>query len=253
MNLRKAYNNSLELEKINRKSYTETILLEADIAILPEIIKQYIRNCGYLNKSRIINGKIIWANVYHRSNYKGKFRKLHYYQFNSVVKESRIVYINAKIIELIEKYQGGIGTWLMVLFKIFKLINIKNKKEINESVLATLLSDFIVFPTYFLLPNVKFELIKSNELKVEFTHNKTTVSGIFYFSESGEITKFETNNKYYSENGKDFKKVKWIGCSDKYIERNGIRTPSIYTALWEMENGKDVYFKGEIKEIIYNI
>lgn len=253
MNIRKAYNNSLELERIDRKSYIETILLESDIAILPEILKKYMKNCGYLNKSKIINGKILWDNVFHRSNHKGNFRELKYHQFNSVVKVSRLVYIDVKFLELIEKYQDGVGSWLMVLLKFIKMINIKNKREINETALVTLLSDFLIFPTLFLLPNVKFESIASNELRVEFTHNDSTVSGIFYFSENGEISKFETNNRYYSENGKDFKKVKWIGRSENYIERNGIRTPSVYTALWEIENEKYEYFKGEIREIIYNI
>ena len=64
-------------------------------------------------------------------------------------------------------------------------------------------------------------------------------------------SRFETYDRYYSENGKDFKKAKWIGNCSNYFEKNGIKTPKNYSASWEFEATSFEYFNGEIEEIKY--
>lgn len=231
----------------------KSALTENDIAHLPNQLKKYLNHCGYLHKDKIINGQIYWSTAYHKRNQKSNWSKLNYFQFNSVHDISRFVYIDAGIVKLIEKYQNGYGTWKMVLLKFLKLIDVKNIKEINESALVTLLSEFPFFPTLFLSDGLKFNSIDDNTLEATINHNKNIVRGVFFFSESGELLRFETTDRYYSENGKDFNRVKWIGTCENYIERNGIKIPSKFTAKWQFEKGEFEYFQGQIEEIKYNI
>jgi len=233
------------------------IITERDIAALPEPVQKYFRHCGYLGKEKMINAEVEWKDVYIKMSADKKWISLDCYQFNSVPEPTRIVYMKSSILGVFpfegrDKYQDGHGNMLIKLLKIIKVADAKGK-EMDESALVTILAETLIIPTYALQDYIKWYAIDSNTVKALIKYNGTEVSGLFYFNEQGEIIRFQTDDRYYSEKGTKYKKVKWSGVLGNYIEKNGIKFPSDFRAIWHNEEGDFEYFKGTIADIKYNI
>lgn len=72
------------------------------------------------------------------------------------------------------------------------------------------------------------------------------ILGTFYFNESFEITKLETNDRFFSSKEGNYEKTKWTVLVDNYVKKNGYRFPESIRAIWNRQNGDYEYFKGNI-------
>ncbi|MFA6506754.1 MAG: DUF6544 family protein [Treponemataceae bacterium] len=253
MELKKAYLDSIEAGKINPDKPSKQRITEKTIADAPELIKNYLRKCGYVDKPAIRNGEIHWENSFHRKNSKSAFEKLSYKQFNSVINVSRNVYIKSKITELLEKSVNGVGKWQITLMRFFKLIDLDDASLLAKSTLAMLLFEFSLLPSFFLMDGVTYGEQTDDSIVVNFIAGTVAVSGTFYFGNDGMITRFETDDRLYAENGKALRKVRWIGKIEGYTEDDGITHPAKVVESWELEQGEFDHFKGEIGDIVFNV
>lgn len=227
---------------------------EDDIAHLPRVVQNYFRYCGYLGKSKLMHAEIIWTDVYHKRNKKSNWMKLNYYQFNSAYKPIRIVRIYAKLMGVIsmdiaEEYIKDKGYWRMKLLKKINLIDVKGIPELNLTGLVTFLSEALILPTIAIAPYISWTEIDEFNAKAVLKYNNIEVGGIFTFNSMGEFVRFETVDRYNSEDGKKYEKCKWIGVCSDYSEREGIKFPTLFKASWETDEGNFEYFSGRIKEI----
>lgn len=230
------------------------VITEEDIGKLPTPVKKYFRYCGYVGKNKMMNAEILWHEAYHRRTQKSNWMKLSYYQFNSAFVPTRIVHIYTRLIgiipmNIIEKYQDGIGSWQMKVLKTISLIDVKAIKELNESALVTFLSEALLVPTIALQPYITWFEVDCYTAKAMIKYNGNEVSGIFRFNERGEFIEFETDDRYNSENGKIYNKCKWLGMCSNYTEKNGVKYPTEFKAVWKTDEESFEYFNGKIKEI----
>jgi len=232
------------------------IITENDIEPLPEPVQKYFRYCGYTGQEKMNNAEIEWEDVFFRISANKKWMSLKCYQFNSVPEPTRIVYMKSRIMGIFpfegrDKYQDGHGNMLIKLLKVIQVVDAKSK-EMDESALVTVLAESLLVPTYALQHYIKWTAMDLKTAKAEIRYNNSKVSGLFYFNDNGEFTRFETDDRYYSEKGTEYKKLKWSVIADNYIEKNGIRFPSYCKAIWNTEEGDFEYFKGTITNIKFN-
>lgn len=233
------------------------VITENDIAGLPEPVQKYFRHCGHLGKEKMANAEITWKDVYFKNSPHKKWMSLKCYQFNSVPQPTRIVYMKSSLMGLFpfegrDKYQDGHGNMLIKLLKVIPVVNARSK-EMDQSALVTVLAESLIVPAYALRDYIKWTSLDANSAGAEIEYNKSRAGGIFYFNDSGEFTRFETGDRYYSENGKDYERKKWSAVAANYILKNGIRFPSYFKAVWHTGEGDYEYFKGTITGIRFNI
>lgn len=238
-------------------SHKNELIMEKDIADLPEPVQKYFQYCGYLGKEKMTNAKIEWKEACIKMGPDKKWMKLDCFQFNSVPEPVRIVYMKSNLLGLFpfegrDKYQNGHGNMLIKFLKMIKIADAKGK-EMDASALVTILSEALLIPTYALQDYIEWTEMDSNTAKAILRDNGTEVSGLFFFNDLGQLLRFETEDRYYSEKGKEYKKVKWSAVLSDYVEKNGIRFPTHAKAIWHFENGDFEYFKGTITNIKYNI
>jgi len=255
--MKNLYLSEVQKELTKYSSSAPDIITESDIASLPELVREYFRHCGYVGKEKMINAEIEWKNVYMRMSPGKKWLKVNYIQFNSVPEPTRFAYIKSRIFGLFpfegrDKYQDGHGNMLIKLMKIIKVADAKGK-EMDESALVTILAEALLIPAYALQDYITWTAIDSDTAKAVMKYSGSEVSGRFYFNDKGEFIRFETDDRYYSEKGKEYRKVKWSGVAANYIEKNGVKFPSDFRAIWHTEEGDFEYFKGTIADIKYNI
>ncbi len=187
---------------------------------------------------------------------KNKWIRLDCYQFNSVPEPTRIVYMKSRIMGVFpfegrDKYHDGHGNMLINLMKVFMVADAKGK-EMDESALVTVLAETFLVPSYALQDYITWSAIDSNTAKATLKFNESEVTGVFHFNDQGEFIEFETNDRYYSERGTEYKKVKWSVVASNYIEKNGIKFPTTLSAIWHEKDGGFEYFKGKIEYIEFD-
>ncbi|HBD94643.1 MAG: hypothetical protein A2355_05325 [Spirochaetes bacterium RIFOXYB1_FULL_32_8] len=214
---------------------------------LPNLIDEYIKKCG--NSVASHEGlEVTWENTIHRSNLKDSFRNLDYTLFLSTNK-IRLAYIDAKIIKILEGWKRKFGIWDMKLFNLLNIINISNEVHINTTALSTYLSEFSVLPKCFMSHETEYSEMENRMVLVKLKVENTSVEGIFYFNDQGLIDKFETNDRFYSEDGKKFVKRKWIGKINDYKKINGRLFPAQFQAFWDEISDGNKYFQSDIKSV----
>jgi hypothetical protein len=255
MTLYKLFKKEVQGELSKHYPSGKSILCEEDIINLPPPLQNYFRICGYIGKSRVVNSYISWNNTYLK--FGNRWSKINCVQYNSAAEPCRIVYMSSKIFSLIpfegrDAYVNGHGN---MLIKLMKFINIQDQKgfEMDTSALVTVLAEVILLPEYALCGYINWQPIDDFKTKAEISYNGVKASGIFNFSEKGEIISFETNDRYKSGPDGTNIKMRWYITADEYTSFNDIKYPRYLTANWDTPDGELKYFKGEINKIETNI
>ncbi|MGC5326105.1 DUF6544 family protein [Brevibacillus sp. SYSU BS000544] len=245
-----------ELLKYKNEEQDERIT-EKDISHLPRPVRTYFRYCGYLGQVKMKNAEIVWDEFNLRLAPNKPWMKVKSKQFNSVPEPARIAYMNSRMMGIVpfegrDKYQDGHGNMRIKLLKWFQVADAKGT-EMDESALVTLLAETLLVPSYALQPYMTWTSIDHYTAKAEIQHNDHNVSGIFTFNGQGEFIRFETNDRYYSEKGTEYKKLKWSVVASNYIDNNRMKYPSCIQAMWHLDQEVYLYFTGIIRSINYNI
>jgi hypothetical protein len=250
----------LFLRDVNFASQQTTLLKtesERDVAELPQLLKKFIVDCGYVQGERTVSANIKWEDVMLRFSPKSWWENISCYQVNYISIPVRLVYMRLNLwrIFLVEAYDRFINSQGNMLVRLLKFISVTNAKgrEMDEAELATILAEMIIIPAYALQRYVSWTVIDVFTLEGTIEYNGIKVSGFFYFNDRNEIIKFETHDRYYSVKGKGYQKVKWTATAQNYIEHKGKKHPAYFSATWNTERGDFEYFKGSIQSIELNV
>ncbi len=142
-----------------------------------------------------------------------------------------------------------------MIIKLFSLLTIANAKgaEIDQGSFIRYLAEIVWYPTYALDESISWKSIDKNTAKATMkcgNNGDNAVSGIFYFDESGYVTKF-TADRYGDFNG-EYRIEKWTATMGPYREFNGILIPSSGQITWNLEDGDFTWYHFEIVNIEYN-
>lgn len=254
--MKKLYNQEVNIELVKTLKWPKQFFSKHDLAGLPEPVQYFFDSCGYLGKEIMSHATIEWGDTFLKLSPNKKWLKLKCYQFNSVVEPARIVYMQSKLLGVLpfegrDKYQNGYGNMRIKLLKFISIADAKGR-EIDISALVTVLAECFLVPACALQSYLRWTALDKTSAKAELTYNNTKVSGIFYFNKAGEFVRFMSDDRYYTENGREYKQMRWSVYADNYVERQGIRFPSLVKAVWHTAWGDYEYFKGNIENIIFS-
>jgi hypothetical protein len=242
-----------ELLKRN-KAYETHMFTDELVHRLPEHLKKYLKVCGYMNTPVPVNASVCWEVCYFRMSPKKDWGKIRTLQFNSVKPIARVAYMKFSSMPISARdiYQDGYGEMKVKLFNLFR-IAFENGKETAQSALITSFAEILMIPGYFVLENIKWEIVNDTTLRATLTDNGIVVTGLFYFNEEGLLHKFETDDRFYSLGKNNYRKIKYSGVVDSYKEQRGLMIAENVRVMWHLPEGDFEYFKGTIEEIKFNI
>ncbi len=222
---------------------------------LPSILRAYLKRCGFIMNEQLTHGDIKWKYAYLKMAPGKKWLPLKCRQVNFIPEPARLAIMQTRLFGLIpigaiDKFRAGNGNMLVKLINLFTVTNASGP-EIDAAELVTILAEAILVPAYFFQPYITWEEIDSYTAKATISYKNIKVSGIFYFNKHNEFLRFETEDRYYNNNGK-FEKHKWTAYAWNYKDMNGFSQPLNFMAVWNMPNKDYNYFKGRVDKIIYN-
>jgi len=250
---------TFEKERIEeiRKSGSANVLeplTEERIKDLPEPIKKYLRKCGYVNKPIIFNADVFWKESFIKLKPEKDWAELTTRQFNSVNPISRIAYMEFKTMPVTGRdiYRNGQGNMNGKLFNLIPIINGKGK-EVSQSSLITIFCEFLFIPGYILQDYVKWESVDAKTVKATLCDKEFVVSGIFHFDNEGLFSRFETEDRYYTDKTGKFIKTRFSAIVDSYQTKNEIIIPQNVRIVWHLPSGDYEYYMGTIERINFNV
>ena len=232
-----------------------TILTENDILHLPEPVQKYLRYVGVIGKDKVNNVRVFFEGDF-KMDCKRDWMKIKTEQYDFFATPTRLFYIHGIMACIpmsgFDFYADGKGNMRITIASLFTVADARGPEtDIGEMV--TLFNDMcLLTPATLIDKRIEWETLDSLTVKGVFRDNGYTVSAILYFNEQGELTNFETDDRYYAPLGQTPRRVKWSTPVLKYQEINGVKVLVEGDAVWHLEDGDFCYAKFKLKEIEYN-
>jgi len=241
--------------EISTSGTSAEVFTSEEIKALPIPVKNYFETCGYIGTPKMTYMKAVYKNVDFLLSADKPSSKIDYTQYNFVKKPVRIAFINTSMFGIpfqgLDSYIGGKGGMKGVIAKTFTLFN-ETGTEMDIACLVTVLSECLIVPNIALQDYIVWESMDDTHAKAIISYYGITASGIFAFSENGEMLSFTTNDRWVIESNGTKTQIPWSILVGDYEEKNGIRQPTSFKAVWHYESGDSIYFDSNNSIIEYH-
>jgi Family of unknown function (DUF6544) len=145
-----------------------------------------------------------------------------------------------------DTYVGGAGSMQGEILAVFRLIDVRDRPELDSGALLRYLAEAVWYPTA-LLPSqgVAWEAIDENTARATLGDSGTTVSLEFTINARGEITNSFSSGRFREVDG-NYVATPWAGRYGVYEENQGIRIPTEAEVEWCLPEGALPYWRGRI-------
>lgn len=251
------YNSETALEREQNQAIRGDLITESQIESLPKPIQNYLIFTGFIGRDIPYNCSIEWENVEFKMGPEKDWIPIKCLQFNSVKEPARFAYLSASKMGINmfvgrDKYHKSKGNMHIKLLGLFTIQN-EWGRAMDESSLVTVLSETLFVPGYAFQPYITWEEIDPLTVKGTITYQGVSVSGYFHFLPSGEMTHFVSFDRNQIDSDGSVKKVEWVAEVERYTKIGGLNVPGYVSATWKNSEGDFKYFKGEIKDLKFNI
>ena len=231
------------------------VISENDILHLPEIIQKWIKNSGVIGKEKVISLRLEQIGQM-RTKTDSKWMPFTAIQHFNVVNPSFVWTTKVDAMPVLkmvgrDKMYNGEGEMLIKLASLIPVVNEGKNKKINQGVMIRFLAEICWFPSAALNDYMTWETIDATSAKVTLTADGQKVSGVFSFSDKGDLVSFEAKRYYGSETNS--KLEKWHVEVVFFKTFNGIKIPNKSSVIWKLEEGDFKWLDLEIVDLEYNV
>lgn len=238
----------------DNQSEAGIILTEERMNGFPELIRNYLKICGYVNKPIPVNARIRWTASFLKMSPDKDWNEMDYEQFNSVDPIGRIAFMKFLKMPVTARdiYYQGYGEMHGKLFNLFRIV-FDNSREVGQSALLTAFSESFFIPGYLFSENIKWEPVDRLTLAGTVEDHGIRVKGIFHFDESGLMRLFETEDRFYVNGKEPPRKVRFTIRADTYQLQGDLKIVEDVRVTWHLPEQDYEYFRGKVKSVEYDI
>ncbi|MGG9960809.1 DUF6544 family protein [Ferruginibacter sp. SUN106] len=232
-----------------------TVITASMLTGLPPVIQKWLTHSGVIGKQKTNTVRLKQKGTL-KLKPDGKWMPFEASQYFTIEAPAFVWKVEVAMMPLItlygrDKLEEGQGELLIKALSVFTVAQDGNNDKVNSASLIRFLSETSFFPTAALSNYIKWEAIDSLSAKATMTCNHYTVSGIFTFTEAGDLVSFSAN-RYYGSNEKAGVE-KWLVTVTGYANFNGIRIPYKNKVTWQLKTGDFTWAAIELTALEYNI
>ncbi|PQV50462.1 hypothetical protein CLV33_102324 [Jejuia pallidilutea] len=240
------------LQNLNIEN-TNTVL-EKEILHLPEIIQKWMLNSGVVGKENI-NSVRLQQKGKMKTKPNSKWLNFTAEQCFNVKEPAFIWSTKVDVMPMLkmvgrDKLINGKGNMLIKLAGIIPIVNEGENEKINSATMLRYLAEIVWFPSAALNNYIYWEAIDKLTVKATLTINEKSVTGVFKFSDVGEVQSFEAK-RYYGA-GEHATLQTWYIKIREFKDFNGYKIPSKSDVLWKLKEGDFNWLYLEITKLNYN-
>jgi len=244
---RREYSKATEKLIGDALSSGEVFTLE-EIASLPLPVQRYFIHCRFIGKPKMTHMKATFKDVDFSLGRGKPTIRIEYVQHNGVRQPQRLAYIDSSLygipFEGLDSFLGGKGSMKGVLAKLFTLFD-ERGEDMDRACLATFLAEALLIPSVALEPYIRWVGLDDTHAKATIEAYGLSCSGIFTFSEEGEMLSFSTDDRVAT--GMDGKKerIRWTALLADYQVKGDLLLPTTLQGVWNYPEGDFLYFDGK--------
>lgn len=150
-----------------------------------------------------------------------------------------------------DKFENGKGAMFIKMYSIFPIVSAKENTKIDEGALQRYLAEIIWFPTAALSPYISWEAVNENSARATMSFKGTTGSGLFKFTETGDVENFAAMR--FKDSDANAERKEWRIEVLKTVVKNSVRIPVHSRVIWKLDDGHWTWLQVEIEAIEYNV
>lgn len=241
-------------EIINHKTSSEEAeIAQNELKTLPPIVHRWLDYSG-VTEGKNVQIIHLFQKGEMRTKPAGKwmpFTAEEYFnaQENSFLWKAEVQMIPGIFLSGRDKLNNGRASMLIKLMSLFPIVKEEDNYKANSGAMIRYLGEICWFPSAALNRNITWKNFDDFSAEAVLQQNDIKVSGIFHFSEEGELLSFEAE-RYFGA-GADSKKEKWLVETEETKDFHGIRIPSKSKVTWKLPNGDFHWLSLEITDIHY--
>jgi hypothetical protein len=235
----------------------EQTVTEADLSHLPLIVQHYLRLTGAVGQPHVHNFR---ARVHGRirSGPDTRWMPLSAEQYNFVGESARLFYMTASMLAIpVQGYHRYLGSAASMRVKAAAVVPVATADgpEITQSETVTLFNDMcIMAPATLIDPAIAWEAVGAQRVKARFSNAGHTIQAELWFSGSGELTNFVSDDRYQaSPDGTTLRRVRWSTPVRGYRSFGAARLAALGEGRWHEPGGEHAYIELAIDDVEYNV
>ncbi|MEO5745651.1 MAG: DUF6544 family protein [Terracoccus sp.] len=236
--------------------HPDTLITEADLALLPEQIASYVRRSGALGRPRVttfralIHGRI-------RSGATAPWMAFTGEQVNTYGKEpSRVFFIDATMfglpVDVLHVYAGQAATMRVKVCSVVPIVNAAGA-DMDRAETVTMFNDLCVLaPAALIDAPVAWTTIDDDHIHGTFTNGAQTVSADLTFLD-GILVNFVSDDRMAaSRDGSSLTAQRWSTPLRDYRTINARQVATRGEGRWHAPEGEYAYLEYILDDIAYN-
>ncbi|WP_205317995.1 DUF6544 family protein [Kordia sp. SMS9] len=237
------------------ENQSTAIVTEERISQFPLIVQQWLRNSQVIGTSQTYAVRLQQKGEM-RTKPDADFMPFEAAQYFNCVNASFVWTTKVRMFPKVylfgrDKLVNAKGAMLIKLGALISVVDERESYEITSGAMLRYLAEICWFPSAALYDHIQWKSISDTSAEATLTINNISVSGVFNFSEKGEILSF-TADRFYGD-AKPPTLEKWCIEMLSYKEVNNIIIPDKAKVIWKLPEDDFHWLTLEIVEIEYNV
>lgn len=231
------------------------LLTEADLASLPELVKQYIRKTGAVGQPKVRSFRVELAGRMRRKS-DNLWMPFHSVQHTFLDTTSRLFFMDAVMKHLpvsgYHYYRNGVAYMDIRLLSFFR-VQYAAGDQLNRAETVTFFNDMCCLaPAALIDPRITWKESDAGTVYATFTNRGIAVSAYLHFNAYHELVDFISDDRAALTGDGKFLPLRWSTPLSLYDDRLGYHLPRHAEALYEYDDGPFTYGYFEITNVVYN-
>lgn len=231
------------------------LLTEADIVQLPELVRNYIRKSGAIDRPKVKSFKVELAGRMRKKS-DGLWMPFHSEQHNFMATTSRLFFMDAIMKHLpvagYHYFRNGVAYMDIRLLSLFR-VQYAAGDVLNKAEQVTFFNDMCCLaPATLIDPRITWTEVSKSCVKATFTNRTIRVSAHLYLNEYHELIDFVSDDRGALTDDGKFLSLRWSTPLSRHDNRFGYHLPRYAQAVYNYDDGPFIYGMFEIGNITYN-
>jgi hypothetical protein len=232
----------------------KVIITNEMLSSLPPVVQKWLIRSGVIGKEKMKTVRLKQKGEM-RTKPEGKWMDFEAKQYFTVNEPAFVWTADVHMMPLVtlkgrDKFEQGRGAMFIKLLALVKVADAKNTEKVNSATMIRYLSETSWFPAAALSNYIKWETIDSLSAKATMTFNGMSVSGIFRFTNSGDMVGFTADRYYGTDDSAALEK--WVVETEDWKDFAGIRIPYKSKVTWKLKAGDFNWAKMELTDLEFN-